>query len=100
MCWKYAMIASVVFAPAVCPFYSVNVVNKADAWIVFHIGTVLVAGSPTVLIAKTHIMPSGVKSARTNFVMIAVSRITTMESFIAWAVEGYCFLESCWRRKP
>lgn len=97
--WKYAKNAVFVFAQTACPFYSVSVVNEQDAWIACHIGIVLDAGSPTVMNAHTSTMFSGVKSAKTNIVMIAVSRITIMESLIARDVEGCYFLESCMKKK-
>ena len=97
--WISAKIAAFGIAQTACPCYSVSVVNEQDAWIVCHIGIVLDAGSPTAMNAHTSIMSSGVRFVTTNIVMIAVSRITIMESLIARDVEDCYCLESCMKRK-
>mmetsp|Transcript_29524 Transcript_29524/g.44645 ORF Transcript_29524/g.44645 Transcript_29524/m.44645 type:complete len:145 (-) Transcript_29524:253-687(-) len=98
--WQYAKSATIIFAKIVCLFDSVTVVIATDAWIVCYIGIVHDAGSRTVMIVLMSTTSNGVKSAKTNIVMTAVSRITTMESLIARDVEDCCCLESCTKRKP
>jgi hypothetical protein len=97
--WKCATDVAIAIAQTACLFDSANVAIEPGVWIASHIGIVLNAGGRTVMNAHTSITYSGVKSARTNIVMIVVSRITSTETSIVRAVEGCCYPGSCTRKK-